>query len=73
MRLSNAIRDPSPCLGCTERFRACSDNCPKDARGEKGHKAWKNEIQRVKAEKQRYLDRVNVRRKNYNGGNYGQE
>ena len=31
----------NPCQGCTERFRACADNCQKDARGEYGHKAWK--------------------------------
>ena len=73
-RISNAIRDPSPCLGCSERFTACSDRCPKDARGEYGHKAWSNEIKRVKGEKQKYLDRVNVRKKDYYGGNsYGQE
>ena len=29
-----------PCYGCTERFPACSGNCPKDARGEYGYKAW---------------------------------
>lgn len=29
-----------PCRGCTERFTACSDRCPKDERGEYGHKAW---------------------------------
>lgn len=29
-----------PCKDCTERFTACSDRCPKDARGEYGHKAW---------------------------------
>ena len=72
-RISNNIRDVSPCKGCTERFTACSDRCPKDARGEYGHKAWKTEIQRVKEERQKYLDRVNVRRQKYNGGNYGQE
>ena len=72
-RLSNTIRDISPCDGCTERFTACSDRCPKDERGEKGYKAWKAEIKRVKEEKQKYLDRVNVRTKKYNGGNYGQE
>lgn len=31
----------SPCYNCPERFLACSDRCPKDARGEFGHKAWK--------------------------------
>jgi hypothetical protein len=33
--------EPCPCNGCTERFSACSDRCPKDARGEFGYKAWK--------------------------------
>ena len=36
----------SPCKDCTERFPACSDNCPKDARGEYGYKAWKAEYQK---------------------------
>lgn len=33
-----------PCKGCTERFTACSDRCPKDARGEYGYKAWKADL-----------------------------
>lgn len=33
--------EDNPCRFCTERFTACHDNCPKDARGEFGHKAWK--------------------------------
>ena len=33
--------DNCPCKDCTERFTACSDRCPKGARGEYGHKAWK--------------------------------
>jgi hypothetical protein len=37
--------DPCPCNGCTERFTACSDRCPKDARGEFGHHAWKEQHQ----------------------------
>lgn len=37
--------EPNPCQGCTERFIACSDKCPKDARGEFGHKAWKERYQ----------------------------
>lgn len=35
--------DPCPCNGCTERFLACSDKCPKDARGEYGHHAWREQ------------------------------
>ena len=73
-RMHNVIRDPSPCLGCTERFTACSDNCPKDARGEYGHNAWKAEIDRVKETRRRYLSRTNVRMKGYNEGeNYGRQ
>ena len=34
--------EPCPCNGCTERFTACSDRCPKDARGEYGYKAWRD-------------------------------
>ena len=41
---NKAVRDmrfnDCPCKDCTERFTACSDRCPKDARGEYGHKSW---------------------------------
>ena len=47
-RIYSPIRDMPPCRGCTERFTACHDHCPKDARGEFGYMAWKNEISRVK-------------------------
>lgn len=67
-RLKSAIRDHCPCDGCTERFIACSDRCPKDERGEAGYKAWKNEIARVKNEKRDYLIRKNIRCKSYNKG-----
>lgn len=67
-KMSNAIRDPSPCRDCTERFIACSDRCPKDARGEYGHKAWSKEIARVKNERRKYINRANIRRRNYNEG-----
>ena len=33
----------SPCKDCPERFLACSDRCPKDARGEYGYKTWRAE------------------------------
>lgn len=65
-RIRTAIRDPSPCLGCTERFEACSGKCPKEARGEYGYDSWKAEIDRVKKEKHKYLNRVNNRWKEYN-------
>ena len=38
----------SPCHNCAERFIACSDRCPKDARGEYGYKAWKAEAEAIK-------------------------
>ena len=47
-------REMSPCNGCTERFTACHDRCPKDERGELGYKAWKSR-----------LDEINKRRKEY--------
>lgn len=50
-----SIRDDSPCDGCTERFPACHDRCPKDLRGEPGFKAFRAEIERVKAVKEEYL------------------
>lgn len=48
-------RDVSPCKGCTEKFTACHDRCPKDERGEDGYGSWKK----------RLLE-VNQRRKEYN-------
>ena len=42
-----------PCKDCSERCTACWDNCPKDARGEYGYKAWTEErlaIKRAEAE-----------------------
>ena len=39
----------SPCKDCTERYRACSDKCPK-------YKAWKAEIERIKANRKAYRD-----------------
>ena len=44
----------SPCKDCPERFLACSDKCPKDARGEYGYKAWKAEFQKEKAARKEY-------------------
>ena len=72
-RISNCVRDPSPCKGCTERFTACADRCPIDARGGYGINAWHEQIKQVKEEKQKYLYNRYVRQKKYNGGYYGQE
>jgi hypothetical protein len=68
-RMRNATRDPSPCRDCTERFTACSGKCPKEARGEYGYDSWKGEINRVKNERRKYINRTNVRKKYYNEGN----
>lgn len=49
----------APCKDCPERFIACSDHCPKDARGEYGYKAYKADLSKSKqAEK-------DFKRKNY--------
>ena len=56
-RLTGAVRDVPPCKGCSERFQACHDRCPKDERGEYGYKAWKNEIKRIKKAREEYLKR----------------
>lgn len=53
-RPPRSVRDNSPCAGCTERFLACSDRCPKDERGEFGYMAWKAEIQSVKNAQKAY-------------------
>lgn len=60
------IRDDNPCKGCTERFIACSDRCPKDERGEYGRKAWLAEIERVKENRRKYEQRLGVRLKKDN-------
>lgn len=46
----------SPCHNCPERFLACSDRCPKDARGEYGYKAWR---EHEEAEKKHLKDTGN--------------
>lgn len=54
--LTCGIRDKSPCDGCTERFMACSDKCPKDARGEFGYKAWQEKLRDVKEKRKQYYE-----------------
>lgn len=44
------IKSP-PCKDCAERFQACWDRCPKDARGEYGYKAWRDQINAEKRAK----------------------
>lgn len=57
-----------PCKGCTERFTACSDQCPKDERGEYGYKAWKERFQaqqkHLKENKYRFSIPMTESRKN---------
>ena len=48
------IWNDCPCKDCPERFPACSDKCPKDARGEYGYKAWKAEFQKEKDAEKEY-------------------
>lgn len=49
----------APCKNCLERFIACSDKCPKDARGEYGYKAWLADVHKAKAqtEERKHRDR----------------
>lgn len=54
--LPSAIRDVPPCKCCTERFTACHDHCPKDARGEFGYMAWKAEVARVKKARMEHME-----------------
>ena len=54
------IRGPNPCNGCTERFTACSDRCPKDKRGEYGRDAYKAEIERVKKNQRDYTKKRQI-------------
>jgi hypothetical protein len=65
-RLTGAVRGVSPCTGCTERFQACWDHCPKDERGELGYKAWKAEIKRVQKAREDYIRR-NAKKYTYYG------
>ena len=53
-RISAPVRDKSPCCGCTEKFTACHDRCPKDLRGEYGYKAFREQIAKVKGERRKY-------------------
>ena len=54
------IRDDNPCKNCVERFLACSDCCPKDARGEYGYKAWKAELERVNQNRREYARKSDI-------------
>lgn len=67
-RITGAVRGVSPCTGCTERFQACHDHCPKDERGEFGYKAWKAEVKRVKQAREEYLKRNTKKYTHYGRG-----
>ena len=54
-RIRLSVRGHSTCQDCEERFIACSDNCPKDKRGEPGYKAWKGEVERVNEARKAYI------------------
>ena len=63
-RLTGAVRGVPPCKGCTERFLACHDHCPKDIRGEFGYRAWKSEINRINKAREEYA-RKNAKKYKY--------
>lgn len=54
--ICNSCREISPCMGCTERFIACQDRCPKDARGEYGYAAWKQAVAIIAKKRKDYND-----------------
>lgn len=54
LRLNSRIS--APCKECTERSTACSDHCPKDARGEFGYKAWKQVVSDITEQRKSYYD-----------------
>lgn len=62
-RPPQTIRGVSPCKDCTEKFMACHDRCPKDARGEYGYGAWAAELKQVKKVREEYLMKASNRRK----------
>lgn len=49
-------REKPPCAGCTERFYACSDRCPKDQRGDYGYLAWKAKVKGIETNRKEYYD-----------------
>ena len=55
-KIYSPIRKDAPCKGCTERTICpnCHDSCPKDARGEYGYKAWLDEADQIKKEREKH-------------------
>lgn len=56
-RFPAPVRDVAPCKGCTEKFIACHDCCPKDERGEYGYKAFRESIDRANAARREYISK----------------
>ena len=52
----NTHREKPPCYGCTERYPACSDHCPKDERGEYGYLAWKARVKEIEDNRKAYYE-----------------
>ena len=50
----NTRNSDNPCFHCDEKFNACSDHCPKDARGEFGKEAWREQQKKIKAARREY-------------------
>lgn len=55
-KMRTTFRDAAPCKDCTERFRACHDDCPKDKRCEFGYAAWKQAVAEVEKNRKLYND-----------------
>ena len=58
-----SFRDSSPCDGCTEKFTACHDRCPKDLRDEFGYKAWLAKCREIDQKRKEYLEAVRRRKR----------
>ena len=48
------MKKEKPCKDYPERFTACSDNCPKDARGEYGYAAYITDREKIKRAEKEY-------------------
>jgi hypothetical protein len=66
-RPTPVTREKPPCSGCTEKFTACHDRCPKDERGEAGYKAWKSQLEETNKRRKEYEAKPFVK---YNPFNY---
>ena len=63
----------APCKECTERSTACSDHCPKDARGEFGYKAWKQAVGNINEKRKTYYDILSTYCKHRRNRNHGKK